>query len=719
MRFVGWFQGLELAIYDRFWSMKAIAQWDNTIVLVGYDDDDEAKYGHYIPDHVLTQVLKKVERGNPALVGLSLTRRDAPENINDRQQLEAQMEAMGNFSDPLKEKLYKTKCIQEKKKCSQLLFQVSEEETFPKEPDSVQRKAKLYRDDDYSGFRINPNRNRHFAWELVFQYLKNKEATINEPASIYSPITITYPKGDTSPKEETVKIYPLSPRKDGGYNANFLDLKNFQVLISWIKESTPELRYFSFKKILNSPPKDFEGKIILIGPIAQSYQANADLPVYGQKDVYTKRYHTEIIGIVVGNLLNQAETPFVQVWNDEQEYLFLCLWMIISGILVEFIGKQLKSKYNWLKFTFKIIIVWFILIGLIGFISFRAFPYWWIPPGFIWVGLTANIVLCGMTNLGIQLGIEQQNTLDEKNKRIKEQEKRLKQKEILEQEKDREIAELKETLLAKERLAFFGKLAPFIQHRTLGLYDLFALNITAQNKKLTNLEVEFDTILEILEEQNTINENEIENYKSEILNFINYVRDRGKDQRDILKRGSELLNRFLPIFRHNNERYINPETIDFKEIVKESIRINKYDFDLNKQNFNVKLEIDTDEELPSIRGIPSELEFALINVIENAYYAVWEKSNTEQDNYEPTVKIKTERFKENKIQVIIMDNGVGLPKNKDKVFLPFYSTKQKFQKTGLGLTLTKDMLVENYQGNIKCETIDDWTYFILELGSSQ
>lgn len=713
MRFVGWFQGVELAIYDRFWSRKAIAEWDERIVVIGYDDDDEAKYGHHISDANITKVLQKVERGNPAVVGLSLTRRGYPENLSDRQALVAQMEAMGNFSDPIREELYTAKCVQENKPCEKLLVQVSEEDTFPQGPDNILRKAQLYQDNDYAGLRIDPQRNRHFVWELAYQYLRKQGATINEPGTLNSPIVITYPQGNT------VKITPLSPVKDGGYNGKYSDLNNFQVLISWIKESTTDLSYYSFETILNSPPQDFEGKIIIIGRIAQSYKANADLPMYGQKDIYGKRYYTEIIGIVIGNLLNQAKTPFVKVWNDEQEYIYFILWMTTSGILVGFIGRKFKTKYDWLKFTINILLLWGIIIGVTGFISFKAFPYWWVPSGFIWIGVTINIILCSMISLAIQLGIEQQKALKEKDKRLKEQEKRLKQKEILEKEKDREISQLKERLLAQQRLAFFGKLSPFIQHRTLGLYDLFSLNITAQNKKLTEIELKIDIILEILEEQNTINEEEIENYKTELLNFVNYVRDRGIDQRDIIKRGTELLNRFLPIFRHDNEQYINPEILDFNEILQESVRINKYDFDLSKQHFNVKLEIDTNNELPLIRGIPSELEFALINVIENAYYAVWEKSNIEPNNYEPTVKIKTEKTDNNKIRVTIMDNGIGLPEDKDQVFLPFYSTKQKFQKTGLGLTLTKDMVKENYQGSIKCETVDNWTYFVIELGSSQ
>ncbi|MGB5594537.1 MAG: ATP-binding protein, partial [Crocosphaera sp.] len=380
--------------------------------------------------------------------------------------------------------------------------------------------------------------------------------------------------------------------------------------------------------------------------------------------------------------------------------------------------EELDPAKTWLKYLAGVTLVWGVMILAIWTISFAVFPKLWIPPVFVWRGVTANVIFCTLACLELKVREEQQKVLREKDKRLKEQEKRLRQKQQYERQLQEDIENLQTTLLSQERLAFVGKLAPFIQHKTLNLYDHFGLNISVQTIDFKQLESMIDEILEILEEENTFTENEIESYKTNLLNLTQEIKEKWNEQRTIIKRGAEILDRFLPIFRHEQEIYLQPKVLDLKLVLENSVRINKYDFKLNRKDFNVKLETEIDDKLPFILGISSELEFALINVIENAYYAVWEKATTSGKEYQPIVKIKAESSDYNKIKVTIMDNGIGLPQKAGQVFLPFYSTKQKFQKAGLGLTLTKDILIQHYQGNIFCETIDNWTCFLIEISSS-
>ena len=103
--------------------------------------------------------------------------------------------------------------------------------------------------------------------------------------------------------------------------------------------------------------------------------------------------------------------------------------------------------------------------------------------------------------------------------------------------------------------------------------------------------------------------------------------------------------------------------------------------------FNAKFETDFDNNIGKINVIPQEIGRVILNLINNAFYAVSEKKKQLADGYEPTVRITT--LKDNgKVDIRIGDNGNGIPqRNLDKIFQPFFTTKPTGQGTGLGLSL--------------------------------
>ena len=121
------------------------------------------------------------------------------------------------------------------------------------------------------------------------------------------------------------------------------------------------------------------------------------------------------------------------------------------------------------------------------------------------------------------------------------------------------------------------------------------------------------------------------------------------------------------------------------------------------KSFNAKIETDLDNSVAKIDIVPQEIGRVLLNLINNAFYAVNEKTKLLANSYEPLVKLTTRKLQD-KIEIRVVDNGNGIPKNiADKIFQPFFTTKPTGQGTGLGLSLAYD-IVKAHGGEIKVET---------------
>ena len=121
--------------------------------------------------------------------------------------------------------------------------------------------------------------------------------------------------------------------------------------------------------------------------------------------------------------------------------------------------------------------------------------------------------------------------------------------------------------------------------------------------------------------------------------------------------------------------------------------------------------------------MPQEIGRVILNLINNAFYAVNEKKKQIADDhlsqeqvYEPTVTITT-RKSNGKISISVTDNGIGIPqKSLDKIFQPFFTTKPTSQGTGLGLSLAYDIVTKGHGGDLKVETKEgEGSEFIVSL----
>ncbi len=124
---------------------------------------------------------------------------------------------------------------------------------------------------------------------------------------------------------------------------------------------------------------------------------------------------------------------------------------------------------------------------------------------------------------------------------------------------------------------------------------------------------------------------------------------------------------------------------------------------VQKTKILMRIKADFDKTIGKINIVPQDIGRVLLNLFNNAFYAVNEKKKASAENYRPIVSVKTKKLND-KIEIVIKDNGNGIPQNiVDKIFQPFFTTKPTGQGTGLGLSLSYD-IIKAHGGEIKVET---------------
>ena len=154
---------------------------------------------------------------------------------------------------------------------------------------------------------------------------------------------------------------------------------------------------------------------------------------------------------------------------------------------------------------------------------------------------------------------------------------------------------------------------------------------------------------------------------------------------------------------HSRESSGVKELTDINALCDEYIRLSYHGLRAKDKSFEAAFDLDLDDKLSKIEVIPQDIGRVLLNLFNNAFQAVNERSKTEDEVYEPSVIVKT--GKEGKSAFIkVLDNGFGIEDQiKDKVFQPFFTTKETGQGTGLGLSLSYD-IVKTHNGNISIES---------------
>ena len=157
------------------------------------------------------------------------------------------------------------------------------------------------------------------------------------------------------------------------------------------------------------------------------------------------------------------------------------------------------------------------------------------------------------------------------------------------------------------------------------------------------------------------------------------------------------------MLQHSRSSSGKKESSDINALADEYLRLAYHGMRAKDKSFEATTKTHFDDSIGKINVVPQEIGRVILNLINNAFYAVREKKKQVPGSYEPTVLISTKKEK-NKVEIKVKDNGNGIPqKALDKIFQPFFTTKPTGQGTGLGLSLSYD-IVKAHGGEIKVET---------------
>jgi len=270
-----------------------------------------------------------------------------------------------------------------------------------------------------------------------------------------------------------------------------------------------------------------------------------------------------------------------------------------------------------------------------------------------------------------------------------------KENRVLEERVSHRTAQLKKTieelentqgqLIQSEKMASLGELTAGIAHEIQNPMN-FINNFS---------EVSHELMDEMMEE---IDKGEIEEAKEISVDIKQNLEKIGHHG----QRASSIVRGML---EHSRNSSGQKEDIDINVLADEYLRLAYHGLRAKDKSFNAKFDTEFDDTIGKIEIIPQDMGRVMLNLINNAFYAVTDRKEKESDeSYQPTVKVTTEKQKD-QVKITVEDNGSGIPKDiKDKIFQPFFTTKPSGKGTGLGLSLTYDIITQGHGGALELDS---------------
>jgi signal transduction histidine kinase/ligand-binding sensor domain-containing protein len=320
-------------------------------------------------------------------------------------------------------------------------------------------------------------------------------------------------------------------------------------------------------------------------------------------------------------------------------------------------------------------------------------PPWWLT----WWAYTLYAVLaifsvCAFIRWRTRSLQKEKSMLEEK---VAERTKELKEeKELVEST----LSELKATqtqLIQSEKMASLGELTAGIAHEIQNPLNFVNNFSEVSNELLDEMKTE-------LEKGNTNDANKIADDVKQNLEKILF---HGKRADSIVK----------GMLQHSRTSTGQKEPTNINALADEYLRLSYHGLRAKDKSFNATMKTEFDESISGINIIPQDIGRVMLNLINNAFYAADEKKKQMGKGYEPTVTVSTKKIN-NKVEISVSDNGNGIPqKILDKIFQPFFTTKPTGQGTGLGLSLSYD-IIKAHGGQIRVESKEgEGTKFYIEL----
>jgi signal transduction histidine kinase len=256
-------------------------------------------------------------------------------------------------------------------------------------------------------------------------------------------------------------------------------------------------------------------------------------------------------------------------------------------------------------------------------------------------------------------------------------------------------------LVQTEKLASLGQLTAGIAHEIKNPLN-FVNNFSALSAELID---ELNDVLKPAALDDKVRD-EINELTQMLKGNLEKVVQHGKRADSIVK------NMLL----HSREGSGEHRPADINAIVEESLNLAYHGARAEKSGFNITLQRDLDPAAGMIDLYPQEITRVFLNLISNGFYAATKRKEAGDDGFEPTLGATTKSLG-NKVEIRIRDNGTGIPLEvKEKMFNPFFTTKPAGEGTGLGLSMSHDIIVKQHGGKIEVDTMPGaFTEFIITL----
>ena len=397
-----------------------------------------------------------------------------------------------------------------------------------------------------------------------------------------------------------------------------------------------------------------------------------------------------VISIVGFPIICFFEEAYVCIWAIKRQKKDAAI--ILTGLFLFIIFTVLGSSIDQSKISTQIAFE----------ISLLSFP----------IGMSFYLgVQSSLTNKQLRSMLVEVQTLSAQNlaQEVEKQQLLASQNETLEQQVTERTAELNQSLtelrstqthlIQSEKMASLGELTAGIAHEIQNPLN-FVNNFSEVNTEL------------IIELEQEVDKGDLEEIKAIALD----IKENEKKINLHGKRADAIVKGML---QHSKASSGIKELIDLNVLAEEFLKLSSHGLRAKDKSFNAEIVTHFDPDLPKINAVQQDIGKVFLNLFNNAFYALNKKHKTAGTDYKPTVEVGTSD-NNGSIWISVKDNGTGIPDAvKDKIMQPFFTTKPTGEGTGLGLSLTYDMVVKGHGGKIDVNTKEgEFTEFVVSLPSS-
>ncbi|AKD04052.1 sensor histidine kinase [Pontibacter korlensis] len=317
-------------------------------------------------------------------------------------------------------------------------------------------------------------------------------------------------------------------------------------------------------------------------------------------------------------------------------------------------------------------------------LAVRVKPHWWntwwayIGYGLLLVGVVVNF-----------------NRL-QRRRLIRRERYRARERELAQaREIEKAYHKLKHTqakLIQSEKMASLGELTAGIAHEIQNPLN-FVNNFS---------EVSQELVEELEQEAQVGNNEQVLAITADLKQNLSKIHQHGKRADSIVK----------SMLQHSRSTSGTKEPTDVNALADEYLRLSYHGLRAKTKGFQVTLLTNYDKDLERVEVVPQELGRVLLNLYNNAFYAIKQKKERLGADFEPKLEVSTSR-RNDQVEIRIKDNGIGIPeKVKNKVFQPFFTTKPSGQGTGLGLSISYDIITKGHGGELSVDSVEgEYTEF--------